>query len=142
MHECGYLYRNVHPEHVMGNAEGSVVLIDLKRMRRFVDARGKVLEVRGREEEGMDAFVSNARLRGMPEGRKDDLESVGYLALWLLEGTLPWGVGDMLQKRAKLTMQALFGKYGGLFEYMVAVHKMTTEEMPRYDALHQMLGQM
>ena len=42
-HECGYLYRNIRPEHVMLNHQREVVLLDLKRMKKFVDAKGKVL---------------------------------------------------------------------------------------------------
>ena len=44
-HECGYLYRNIHPDHVMCSYDNNVVLLDLKRMRRFVDLKGKHLFV-------------------------------------------------------------------------------------------------
>lgn len=66
-HECGYLYRNIHPAHVMMSFDGNIVLLDLKLMRRFTDIKGKLLEVRGSaEKEGINEFISNARLRGIP----------------------------------------------------------------------------
>lgn len=67
MHECGYLFRDLHPSHVMMSQDNNVVLVGLKRMKRFSDIRGKLIEVIGnREEEGLHEFVSNARLRGVP----------------------------------------------------------------------------
>ena len=83
-HECGYLYRNMHPEHVMCSYENNIVLIDLKRMKRFVDLKGKHIFVAKDEKDLEDEFISNARIRGIKEGRKDDLESLGYLALFML----------------------------------------------------------
>lgn len=65
-HECGYLYRNLHPAHVMMSFDGNIVLLDFKLMRRFADIKGKLIEVRGApEKEGFTEFVSNARLRGI-----------------------------------------------------------------------------
>jgi len=63
----------------------------------------------------------------MAEGRKDDLECLGYLALFLLEGKLPWGFANIVQVRSKCTLQQLYGRYEGLFEMMVIIHKMTID---------------
>ena len=141
MHECGYIYRDLHPTHVMQTYEGSVVLLGLRRMRRFTDIKNRLIEVRGNAgEEPLHEFVSNARLRGVAEGRKDDLESLGYLALYLLEGKLPWRVDNLVQGRSKVTLQQLYGRYGSFFEFMVRVHKMSTEEQPSYDALYGLIS--
>jgi hypothetical protein len=124
----------------MMSYDGNVVLLDLKLMRRFADMKGKLLEVRGNtEKEGVNEFISNARLRGMPEGRKDDFECLGYLALYLLEGKLPWTVSNMMQVRSKATLQSLYGRYPGLFEFMVAIFKLSPEEAPSYDHLYGMI---
>lgn len=92
------------------------------------------------QEEPLHEFVSNARLRGVSEGRKDDLETIGYLALYLLEGKVPWTINNLVQGRSKVTLQQLYGRYGSLLEFMVTVHKMSTEEQPNYDALHSMIS--
>ncbi len=44
-HECGFLYRNLHPSHVMYSFEDEIVLIDLHNTKRFVDMKGKHLAV-------------------------------------------------------------------------------------------------
>lgn len=125
----------------MMSFDGNIVLLDLKLMRRFTDIKGKLLEVRGSaEKEGINEFVSNARLRGIPEGRKDDLECLGYLALYLLEGKLPWNVSNMVQVRSKVTLQNLYGRYPGLLEYMINIHRMTTDETPNYDSLYNLIA--
>jgi serine/threonine protein kinase len=71
IHECGYLYRNVEPEHFMVNEEGQLVVIDFKRARRYVDIKGHPLEVV--DQFNGSPFASNNQLRGLPESRKDDL---------------------------------------------------------------------
>jgi hypothetical protein len=53
------------------------------------------------------------------EGRKDDLECLGYLTLFMLEGKLPWTADNMVQVRSKLTLNQIFGKYQGLLKFMI-----------------------
>jgi serine/threonine protein kinase len=43
VHECGFLFRDVHPTHVMQNQEGNIVLLGLKRMKKFTDIKGRVM---------------------------------------------------------------------------------------------------
>lgn len=73
LHDCGLLYRDLHPSHVMQSYDGNVVLLGLRRCRRYSDIKGRLLEVKATPEEIPHEFISNARLRGVPEGRKDDL---------------------------------------------------------------------
>lgn len=67
----------------MLNDEGQLVIIDFKRAKRYIDIRGHAIEVADSIYTG-SPFASNNQVRCMPECRKDDLESVGYLALLLL----------------------------------------------------------
>lgn len=79
--------------------------------------------------------MANSRIKNAPEGRKDDLECIGYLALFMLEGKLPWNSDNMIQVRSKLMLNQIFGKYQGLLKYMIEVHKLSTQEMPNYGML-------
>lgn len=90
-------------------------MIDFKQMRRFVDGKGRHLEVLGHEEETIDEFSSNSRVRRVREGRKDDLESLGYLALYLFEGALPWTLRNLVEVRSRMTLKQLFGRHEALF---------------------------
>jgi hypothetical protein len=49
-------------------------LLDLKHMKKFVDHKGKVMDLKGNDDiEELDEFVSNSRIKNSLEGRKDDL---------------------------------------------------------------------
>ncbi len=53
-------------------------------------------------------FASNNQLRGHLEGRKDDLESLGYFALLLMNYDIPWyGINkeQTIKIRSTLTLQ-------------------------------------
>lgn len=71
IHDCGYLYRNVEPEHFMLNEEWQLVVVDFKRARRYADIRGHALEVV--DTYNGSPFASNNQLRGLPESKRDDL---------------------------------------------------------------------
>jgi hypothetical protein len=67
----------------MLNQEGQLTVVDFQRAKRYVDVKGHVLEVSDTAYNG-SMFASNNQVRGMQEGRKDDLESLGYFALLLM----------------------------------------------------------
>lgn len=126
----------MHPSHVMLNYDNNIVLLDLKNMKKFVDFKGKVIDLKGNDEgEELDEFVANSRIKGSLEGRKDDLECLGYLTLFMLEGKLPWNAENMIQVRSKLLLNQIFGKYPGLLKFMIEVHKLPTHDMPNYSML-------
>ena len=91
----------------MLNEEGQLVVIDMKRARRYVDIKGHAMEVSDTIYTG-SPFASNNQVRCMPESRKDDLESIGYLALLLLEMEIPWAgmnKDQVIRVRSGLTLQ-------------------------------------
>ena len=64
VHDCGYLYRNIEPEHFMLNEDGQLVVIDFKRTKRFIDIKGHPLEVI--DTYNGSPFASNNQVRGLP----------------------------------------------------------------------------
>lgn len=61
----------------MLNQEGQLVLIDFKRVRRYIDVKGHPMDVQQayphNNNTHISTFASNNQLRGHLEGRKDDL---------------------------------------------------------------------
>lgn len=57
----------------------------------------------------------------------------------MLEGALPWSIKNIIEMRTSLTLKQLFGRYGALFEYMLTVVQMSTEDTPNYDRLVEIL---
>lgn len=43
LHDCGLLYRDLHPTHVMQSYDGNIVLLGLRRCRRYTDIKGRLL---------------------------------------------------------------------------------------------------
>ncbi len=56
----------------MLNQEGQLVVIDFQKAKRYVDVKGHLLEVSDNQYNG-SVFASNNQIRGLHEGRKDDL---------------------------------------------------------------------
>lgn len=110
----------------MLNQEGQLVAVDFKRAKRYVDIKGHPIEVSDAIYTG-SPFASNNQVRGLPESRKDDLESLGYLALLLYEMEIPWGgMGkeQVIKVRSGLTLQELFKGKPQWIEYMAYAMRM------------------
>lgn len=94
-HSEGYVHRDIAPQNVLlgrGKDEGVVHLIDYGLCKRFKDPeKQKHIEYRdGKLIKGTMWFASLNALRGRELSRRDDLEAVGYVLLYLLRGSLPW----------------------------------------------------
>jgi len=91
----------------MLNQEGQLTIIDFQRAKRYIDLKGHSLEVYDTIYNG-SLFASNNQLRGLNEGRKDDLESFGYFAILLMGYDIPWyGMNkeSTIKIRSTITLQ-------------------------------------
>lgn len=88
--------------------------------------------------------------RGKPHARRDDIESLGYLLLDLMFGTLPWtgiqarnsraGWDRMRQIKEDTFMSDLCaGLPQGFLEFIEHARKIKFAEEPNYELLHQFL---
>ena len=121
----------------MLNEQGQLVIVDFKRTKRYQDIKGHMLDVSNNQFNG-SAFASNNQVRGYHEGRTDDLESLGYFALMLMEYDLPWyGLNkeQTIKVRSTMTLQHLFKGHHGWIEYMATVMKTGKNDRPDYRKL-------
>ena len=63
IHDCGYLYRNIEPEHFMLNEEQQLVIVDFKRVKRYIDIKGHPIDIIDTIYTG-SPFASNSQVRG------------------------------------------------------------------------------
>lgn len=99
LHATGYIHSVIHPGNVMlapahelddRNAD-AVYLIDLGDATPYVRQDGShVRKERSAGIVGTLPFGSASMLRGYTQSRRDDLESVVYLMVYLYNGRLPW----------------------------------------------------
>lgn len=94
MHNRNLVHRDIKPENMtLGKGEDSniVHLIDFGISKLFRDDNGRHISYRENKPFiGTTRYASVAAHRGIEISRKDDLESLGYVCLFMLKGALPW----------------------------------------------------
>lgn len=93
IHSKGIVYRDVKPNNfVLGGREGSEILyvVDFGLAQMYVDEHNRHLPFEQQNFAGTAHYASlNAHLK-RAQSRRDDLESLGFLLIYFLEGSLPW----------------------------------------------------
>merc|ERR1740121_2880022 len=95
LHAKGLLHRDIKPENFLvglGANAHKVFAIDFGLSKRFRDSRTRAhIPFReGKRLTGTARYVSINTHLGLEQSRRDDLESVGYVLLYFLRGSLPW----------------------------------------------------
>jgi serine/threonine protein kinase len=93
IHSKGIIHRDIKPENFLmgiGNNRHNLYLIDFGFSKSFFDSSGNHEEAQyDRRMLGTEEFVSVAVKNGITPSRRDDLESIGCVLIYMLMGTLP-----------------------------------------------------
>ena len=93
IHSKGIVYRDVKPNNFVmgtGNKENTIFVVDYGLAKMFIDENKKHVPFEQQNFAGTAHYASlNAHLK-RAQSRRDDLESLGYLLVYFLEGQLPW----------------------------------------------------
>ena len=142
IHERGILHRDIKPSNFLlkTNTEGisQLYLIDFGLSSNAVNNKMKTDE----PFIGTPRYMSVASQQGLTAGRRDDLESVGYILIFLQKGCLPWqsAPGDM----ALPIKQTFDGSYSKLIcgEFILFIQycrNLPFSKKPNYDYLRGLL---
>lgn len=110
VHSKSFLHRDIKPDNMLMGINGDtnvVYLVDFGLAKRYRDHVNKQhLPYReGKHLTGTARYASVRTHLGIEQSRRDDLESLGYVLVYLYKGALPWQgirVANKKQKYAKI----------------------------------------
>eukprot|EP00667_Euglena_gracilis_P009098 EG_transcript_9236 len=159
LHSHGFVHRDIKPENFVlgtGDHSGIVYLIDFGLARKYVDpATNEHLPHRENFQlTGTVRYASVNSHLGVQQTRRDDLESLGYVLVYLLKGQLPWqGIGGAMKEEQKFekiltakrltTPETICRDLPIEFAvYLQRVRSLRYEESPDYGALRRLFGDL
>lgn len=104
MHVKNILYVDVKPENFMLDmrSENTVYCVDFGISDRYVTATGKHKEYKEGTVVGTPTFLSINCHDGATSSRRDDIESLLYVLVYLMRGNLPWQKASSDAEGAKI----------------------------------------
>jgi len=154
IHEKHIVHRDIKPDNfVMGLDEFSdnVYLIDfgLAKKYRSINTLVQYPLIKKTKMTGTARYASINALQGYEHSRRDDLESVGYILIYLLKGKLPWQnlnvktkeekYKKILEKKIEISSRELCsGLPDEIEEFLEHCKNLEYKERPNYDWLRRL----
>ncbi|OHT01006.1 Casein kinase I isoform delta-like protein [Tritrichomonas foetus] len=149
LHQRNFIHRDIKPDNFvvgLGSKQSQLYLIDFGLAKRFRDPLTlQHMEFSdGKKLTGTARYASVNVLSGIEPTRRDDLESLGYVLIYLLNGDLPWtglSVTNSKDKYAKIreckkniSLEELcYGLPIEFLEYFKAIRSLKYDEEPKYN---------
>ncbi len=143
IHMMGVIHRDIKPANILIDEEGTCRLVDFGLSSMIWQTYGGHIEKKTDQTMiGSPAYVSINIHEGINPSRRDDLESLCYVYMYLKKRSLPWSsfassyIGEM--KRNLLQYSAEYGDavLAVIWEY---VRKITFSEEPNYKIITDVL---
>ncbi|CAG2165726.1 unnamed protein product [Oppiella nova] len=158
-HGKGLIYRDTKPDNFLFGRSGTkdymiVHMTDLGLCKDYLDDEGKHLSFStGKGVIGTVRYMSINNHNGVQQSRRDDMEALGYMWVFLLKGQLPWmGVSaDTIRQKYKLigekkkstSPDVLCADIPQEFaKYLKEVRELDFEAKPKYKEYTQMFSRL
>lgn len=156
IHSCGYIHRDIKPDNLVVGYDDQKKLycIDFGLAKRYIRKNGDhVSFLQNRKFCGTARYASIAAHSNVEQGRKDDMESIAYILIYLYKGKLPWqGIKHkdkkeryrlIGEKKEKTNEDELCeGMPREFCVFLKYVRSMDFDEKPHYSALRNMFAKL
>ncbi|XP_061343874.1 casein kinase 1-like protein 3 isoform X2 [Gastrolobium bilobum] len=151
VHSKGFLHRDIKPDNFLmglGRKANQVYIIDFGLAKRYRDSTTN-RHIPYRENKNLTGTARYASCNthlGIEQSRRDDLESLGYVLLYFLRGSLPWQglkaatkkqkYDKICQKKLSTPIEVLCKSHPVEFaSYFHYCHSLTFDQRPDYGFL-------
>ncbi|CAD8170154.1 unnamed protein product [Paramecium octaurelia] len=143
IHKRNIIHRDLKPENILSKADSDkIFLIDFGISRNINQKTKKKKKI---SFIGTSRYASLAAHQGIDQTAKDDLESLGYLLIYLLKQRLPWmniekNDTQRLEKIGKLKQETKIEELcsecpNSILKYMRYVKALSSQQKPSYAML-------
>ncbi|XP_047307931.1 casein kinase 1-like protein 4 isoform X6 [Impatiens glandulifera] len=158
VHSKGFLHRDIKPDNFLmglGRKANQVYIIDFGLAKRYRDP-GTNRHIPYRENKNLTGTARYASCNthlGIEQSRRDDLESLGYVLLYFLRGSLPWQglkaankkqkYDKICEKKLATPIEVLCKSYPVEFaSYMHYCHSLNFDQRPDYGFLKRLFREL
>ncbi|XP_054169347.1 casein kinase I-like [Oppia nitens] len=159
VHSRRVIYRDVKPENLLlglsnTSAKNILHLIDFGLAKEYIDINGEHIPYKeGVGMNGTARYMSINTHLYQEQSRRDDMEAIGYLLIYLLRGHLPWSglnIDETIDRFAKIgeikqntSLETLCDGFPHEFcLYLQTVRSLNFTEEPNYKSLIAMFEQL
>ena len=148
IHSKHYIHRDIKPDNFMvgrGVNEKKIYIIDFGLAKKYysVSKAQHIKFITGKHLIGTARYCGRNAHRGYEQGRRDDIESIGYVLMYFLLGVLPWQglkvkknedqFEKIAQKKYVTTFEELTdGQPQEFLQYFKHVDNLNFEDQPNY----------
>ncbi|XAR69300.1 Non-specific serine/threonine protein kinase [Bertholletia excelsa] len=151
LHSKGYLHRDIKPDNFLmglGRKANKVYIIDFGLAKRYRDptTNRHIAYRENKNLTGTARYASCNTHLGIEQSRRDDLESLGYVLLYFLRGSLPWQglkaatkkqkYDKICEKKLSTPIEVLCKSYPvEIASYLHYCHSLKFDQQPDYGFL-------
>ncbi|XP_051131168.1 casein kinase 1-like protein 3 [Andrographis paniculata] len=158
VHSKGFLHRDIKPDNFLmglGRKANQVYIIDFGLAKRYRES-GTNRHIPYRENKNLTGTARYASCNthlGIEQSRRDDLESLGYVLLYFLRGSLPWQglkaatkkqkYDKICEKKLSTPIEVLCKTHPVEFaSYFHYCHSLTFDQRPDYGFLKRLFREL